>query len=302
MGKTFYFDWEMSLIKWLQTNLSSFVDFGEYFVKLGSELIPICVIAYVYLVYDKKIGRKIMINTIVGLCFACGLKNIFKRRRPYFDNDEIKCLIPVDSNYDVYDVSGQGYSFPSLHSFNVTCISFSLYKYLKKNYILILSILISFLVGLSRIITANHFPSDVIMGWIIGIVSIIVVDYLQEKIEKKKLYLSLSIFFLLFYIFCRSNDFYSSYGIMVGFFLADLYDDKYVKFENTKNYIRGLLRIIIAGIIFLIISGIIKLLLLSNLPMMFDYLFRTLRYGLSIFISLGIYPRIFKRNIFKFKK
>ena len=33
----------------------------------------------------------------------------------------------------------------------------------------------------------------------------------------------------------KSNDFFSSYGIIIGFFIADLFENKYVNFEKTDN-------------------------------------------------------------------
>lgn len=303
ISKTFYFNWEISLIKWLQTNLATIaVPFCNFFAVFGSEIVCVVAIMLVYLAYDKKIGRIVMLNTIIGMGFACAIKNIALRRRPYFDNNDVKCLVPVEKDADIYDIAAQGYSFPSLHSFNIVCISGSIYKYIRKNIILIISIIMSLCVGISRIISANHFPTDVLAGWAIGLISIYVISYLQAKCQKKKFYLVITILSLLCFFFCKSNDFYSTFGIMEGFFLADLYEEKYVKFENTKNIYRALLRVVGALITFASITEGIKLLVPKEFSLVIiDYIIRSLRYGLGTFITLGMYPKLFAKNIFKLK-
>ena len=306
IGNTFYLNWEIELIAKLQGAFSSIAPtFSKVFSAFGSEIVLVGIILYIYLAYDKKIGRKIMINTVIGLELGCAIKNVFQRRRPYMDTDKVKCLIPVDNSADVNDLIAQGFSFPSLHSFNITCITGSLYKYIKTRTLLVFAIAMSFFVGISRIVTANHFPTDVIAGWLLGIISIELVNFLQDKIEKRKLYIFLSIVMSFGFLFCKSNDFFSGYGIMIGFFIGDLIEEKYIKFENTKSIVKTIARIILAAALFLAFCEGSKLLVNETFQETLTlpaFIFRTFRYALGTFVACGISPMIYKYNILKINK
>lgn len=306
IGKVFAFSWEIPLIALFQRNMAGIAAvFSNIFAALGSEIVLVGIILFIYLAYDKSIGRKIMINTVVGLETCSAIKNVFQRRRPYMDTDEVKCLIPVDKSADVNDIYAQGFSFPSLHTFNITCITLSLYKYIKKNIYLIITIVISFLVGLSRIITANHYPTDVIAGWVLGILVVEAVNYLQDNLEKKKLYLLLTIVSLVGFLFCKSNDFFSAYGILTGFFVADLFENKYVNFENTKNIIRVFGRIILAAGLFLLFCEGLKMIVPKSFQestTLASFIFRSFRYAIGTFVACGVSPMVYKYNILEIKK
>lgn len=296
---SFYFDFEISLIKFLQTFSPSLaIILSKICNIIGGEIVVASFLLCFYLCFDKDLGRKVFINALSALVLGSELKNIVKRTRPYFVSDEVKCLIPVDASYDIYDLAGQGYSFPSLHTVNVVTIFGSLTRMYKKKSILIVTIIISFFVGLSRIITANHFPTDVLFGALIGIVVIFLFDYLQEKLEKKKLYLCLFLFFSLGFIFCKSIDYFSSFGVMSGFFVADLFDEKYVNFKNTRNAVKIILRLILAAISFLSISELLKLVFVDNGDFI-SFVLRWIRYFIATFVTGGLCPILYNKNIFK---
>lgn len=308
MGSVFQFDWEVLFMSWLQDlicNSQLLVYLFYIITQLGSAVLIVCVIAFLYLAYDKNIGRKIAINAIFGSVFNSLIKNIFLRIRPYVINDSVECLFAVEPGYDINDMSKQGYSFPSGHCTNISNVIVSFYRYLKDKRIIAYGSLIIFLVCLSRIIIGVHYPSDTIAGVIVGIVSVFVLDYLRGKFGKKVFYLIVLGFSLLGLFYCDSNDYYSSLGLLIGFTMGDLFEEKYVRFENTNNIKRMIVRTLLALVIFLGISSGLKPLLnhlLYDSSDMLIYLFRTFRYMLATFILIGIYPMIFKYNIFKFEE
>ncbi|MDO4940402.1 MAG: phosphatase PAP2 family protein [Erysipelotrichaceae bacterium] len=304
MGNVFYFQWEIALTKWMQYNANDLtILISKFFSVLGSEIVLTAIIMVVYLGIDKNLGRKIMINTTIALNFGCALKSVIRRLRPYFVTDEVKCLVPVDNSADMYDISAQGYSFPSLHSLNAICVTGSLYKFTKKNILLIFAIVFSMGIGLTRIVTANHFPTDVLTGWIIGIIALELIPILEKKLGKRKFYFAFMIIFLCCFIYCRAKDLYLSYGIMSGFFFSDLFEEKYVNFKETHNPIRIAVRLSFGVIIFLVLIEVFKLIIPSSIVSgsIVSYLFESLRYGLGVFATFGLYPLLFEKNILKFK-
>ena len=116
-GNTFYFESEVSLIEWIQSWLGTVgIAIASVFTILGEDLVCVAVIGFLYWCWDKELGKHVGLNLLYAVTLSGMIKNIVLRRRPYFDNEGIKCLKPVDSSADIYDISAQGYSFPSIHA------------------------------------------------------------------------------------------------------------------------------------------------------------------------------------------
>lgn len=305
IGNTFQFEWEVRLIEWCQAYLPPFIiEPLKYVSYLGDTIFLVGIIAFFYLCYDKKCGRRIIMNTVISLMFAGEIKNIFERRRPYFDNEGIQCLKVVEKDYDMYDIRKQGFSFPSMHSSNISTVSGTMYEYFKKKSLLIIAITISGIIGISRFVLGCHYPTDVLTGWALGILSVILFGKLQDKLSDRQLYAFIFAVGVVGFFFCESADFYSAYGIAIGFIICEIIDKKYIAFENTKNPVKMVLRLVLACGIFLAVSEGLKLpfpnevLEANNL---FAYIYRVFRYCAATFIGIGITPALYKYNILKLK-
>ena len=104
------------------------------------------------------------------------LKDLLKRQRP---------LVPVIAK-------AHGYSFPSGHTFS-SLVFFGMLAYLVhktiKNTLLRWTLisccfLFAFLVGFSRVYLKVHYPSDVIAGFCLGIIWLLLAKWLLIKTEK----------------------------------------------------------------------------------------------------------------------
>ncbi len=79
----------------------------------------------------------------------------------------------------------RSYSFPSGHAFG-TVIFYGLFAYLDIKYlahpwntlIAICLALTVFLIGVSRVYLGAHYPSDVVAGWFLGVVSLAIINSL----------------------------------------------------------------------------------------------------------------------------
>jgi membrane-associated phospholipid phosphatase len=100
----------------------------------------------------------------LGILLKFGLR----RRRP--------------NDIDIKTFGLQSYSFPSGHAFGPV-IFYGLIAYLDFNYLSSpLNIVITlgivfliFLIGISRVYLRIHYPSDVIVGWILGLIFLVVI-------------------------------------------------------------------------------------------------------------------------------
>lgn len=304
MGTTFQFDWEIVLISWCQNNFPSWlIEILKAVSNVGDTIFMFLLVVFLYLCFDKKLGKRVLINALVSLLFASEIKNLIKRRRPYFDND-VECLKIIDKKYGLYDLNGQGFSFPSMHSSNITTVMGTLYEYYRKNSLLLLSIIICLLVGVSRFALGCHYPTDVIVGWLVGILVSAIFGKFQDKVPIRKQYVFLIVLGLIGLPFCTSHDFYTTYGLLLGFVVCDVIDEKYTDFKNTKNILRMVIRSFVAVIPFLCITEGIKLIVPSYLleNIVIDNLVTVIRYFLGTIVGFGLTPFLYKYNILKIKE
>ena len=298
-GNTFFFPWEVSLIEWLQTNLSSsMIRLVSSFSMFGEELMLILIVGFVYWSYDKKLGKTIGLSGMMGLIFNTMIKNIAMRRRPYFDHEGIKFLRVVDPEANINDIASQGYSFPSAHSTSAASVYGSIANSLRKRWMTVIAVILSLLTGFSRIVVGAHYPTDVLVGWLLGIVTVAVISLLQRRIESTlKLYGILLLVAIPGIFFCRSTDYFSGLGLLIGFMGGTLLDDYCVNFENTRRPLWMVLRIIGGLVIFLVLNTALKM------PFSKEFLssgstaallVRCARYAIIAFVEFGVYPMLFR--------
>ena len=298
MGITFYFDWEVIFMEWLQNILGEAgATAGSIISYFGEEIVLIAVLSLVYWCFDKERGRILGLSICMGLVANPMIKNVFLRRRPYFDNPGIKCFKPVDPEADIYDISAQGFSFPSGHSTSAAIVYGGLATQYKDWVFKLIGIAVPILVALSRMAVGVHYPTDVLTGLLLGIAVLFGSTFLYRSVKRKWiLYLSVFVVSALGIIYCRSNDYYTALGVMGGFFAGDLFEEKYVKFENTKSPLKCFVRVVCGTSIFMCLNVLLKLPFSDEFlhsATMAAYLVRTVRYFVLTFTVVGLYPILF---------
>ena len=298
MGNIFYFDWELRLIELFQSADSPVINaLAQFFSLFGEELLLIVIIGYIYWCYDKETGKRVAMTFISAFLWGTLLKGGLMRRRPYMDNESIKCLRPAHADGDIMDVSAQGYSFPSIHAGMSASIFGSLAVGYKNTVWKIVGIVLPLCVGLSRLYVGVHYPTDVLAGWLIGAAALAIVSLLFKKIENKKI-----VFFIIFVtalpgiFYCRDAEYFTALGIITGFMAAFIFEEKYVAFENTRSILTSILRVAGGVIVFFIISTLIKLPFSKELRESAEvgaFALRTVRYAVAVFCAMGPYPMLF---------
>ena len=298
-GNTFFFPWEVSLMEWLQTHIGSAgISILSFFSMFGEELMLILIVGFVYWSYDKKLGRTVGLTSIMGFAWNTIAKNIALRRRPYFDHKNIKILRVVAPEADIYNIAAQGYSFPSGHSTNVATVFGSLALNLRKRWLTAAAIVIVLLTGISRVVVGAHYPTDVLAGWLLGLISVLVVHLLQKRIKNTFiLYGILLVTVIPGFFYCKSEDYFTAAGLLIGFMGGTLLEEKAVHFENTRKPVWMVLRLAGGVAVYFLLNTLLKL------PFSKEFLsggtiaallVRFARYAVIAFVAFGVYPMLFR--------
>ncbi len=150
--------WGISIILALQGE-PRLVGVMQFFTFLGSEGFFLFVMPAMYWCVDATMG----VRLAVVLIASNGLNGLFKIAfhlpRPYWVDLRVKALSSETS-----------YGIPSGHAMNATTICGFVAAQVRKWWAWVAAIVLILMISLSRLYLGVHFPTDVLAGWILGIV------------------------------------------------------------------------------------------------------------------------------------
>lgn len=307
-------EFEIEIIKWLQEHRSTFLDqIFKYITMFGEEMVIILILGFVYWSIKKETGKRLAVIIFISLGINSIMKVFIGRLRPFQADSSIVNLRPETS---------QSYSMPSGHTQSSSTLFFGLANIFKKRYLWGAAIIITILVGLSRMYIGVHYFTDVIVGGILGLLMVIFLDKWLQKIKNtSRIYLSLIIISLLVFIIMlilqltKVESGFSLYselesiskmlGTLFGFGIGVIFEEKYVRFKNHNHFSKNLIRFVIGiALIMLIRIGLksaFHLLVnpeelnISMLASVVAIIFDFIRYAFMVFIGLGVYPILIKK-------
>lgn len=129
---------------------------------------------------NKKDAFVFAFILISGVGLNQALKDTFQRARPTF--------LPLATE--------QSYSFPSGHTMNgfifYTCLSYFIFRRFKNKklgyFLIVCSAILVLLIGVSRVYLGVHFPTDVIAGYLGGILWFVIVLLFEKTVVFFKLF------------------------------------------------------------------------------------------------------------------
>ncbi len=293
-GNIWFLPFEVDFIVWLQsigkgTFLQTALLYLNNFLSiLGEETLLVLIMGLIYWGLDKKKGERIAVSLLAASVVNPLIKNVVKRLRPYQSTDKIELLRDVG-----------GYSFPSGHSSSSAVFYPSIaYNYREKNWkwLTALSVVIPCLVALSRNYLGAHFLTDVLCGLALGVLVLFAVEFILDRVSNKYyFYIGMIVFFAIGLFYCKTHDYFTSFGMVIGFVAGIAFEERYVKFANTKLWWRAAIRTLVGGGLYLALNALIKLIFggLFTEDSVGDLAFRVIRYAAITFVLIGVYPLLF---------
>lgn len=219
---------ELEFLKALQSISNPVLDFlFELVTMLAEDIFLIAVITFIFWNINKEAGKKIVYSLFVSICVNGGIKDIIRRPRPYQVSGEITGKRAATAT---------GFAFPSGHSQNISSTLFAFARWIKKRWFYIFAVVMSLLVGFSRLYLGVHFPTDVIVGLVLGAGISILFSFIHDKVKNHSLlYLVTFCAMLLFLFLENSEDFLKSLGLFGGLVAANPIEERFIKFDE-KNH------------------------------------------------------------------
>ena len=131
----------------------------------------------------------------------------------------------------------------------------------------------------------------------IGVLAVGFNVLLQKKVQKEWVRYAIMVALALPGLFwCRSRDYFSALGLLIGAAFAFPYEAKYIQFKDTRNVWAMILRTVGAFAVYYALNTLLKL------PFSKEFLdngtlaaglVRTARYAVVLFVALAVYPRVF---------
>ncbi len=168
--------WDFSVLYWVQEHIRTpFLDTVAAFLSEAFDggLLWIILCAGL-LIFRKTRCAGLMLMASMGLALLIGelgMKNIFCRLRPC--NLDTSVSLAVDAP--------NSYSFPSGHTGSSFAAATALFLWSKKWGIP--ALVLAALIGLSRVYLFVHFPTDVIVGALLGIACGLLAGFIFRKFE-----------------------------------------------------------------------------------------------------------------------
>lgn len=275
---------ELEILRHIQSIANPFFDFLFQLITMcGEQIVLISIISIIYWALDKKFGEYIAYSVLTSVLLNNAVKDIFKMKRP-IGEEGIRTL---------REKTATEYSFPSGHTQSSASFYGAMAIYLKKKAMYIIATIMIILIGFSRLYLGVHYPKDVIVGGILGVLTSLICYKLYNRFENKMLlYVITFIVFIPALTFAHSADFIKGMGTYLGFVIGMYIEKKYVNFSIEGSTTVKVIRVLLGILILLVLQVGLKAIFPS------ETIFSFIRYALISFVGIGIYPMIFKK--FKF--
>ena len=226
---------------------------------LGNEEFYLILLPLVYWCIDRGAGVSLGYLSLFSAWINSLVKHLFKIPRPGTLDSRVSALTEETSP-----------SFPSGHA-QGTLVNWGYLAYLlRRPAFWILTLFVILGVGLSRVVLGVHFPQDILGGWLIGLVVLLLYILLEKPVarwlsgQRTPIQVILAVGIPVLLIFLHPSDMDGLYpaegsitpmSALVGFGLGMIMERKWVRFRADGKWgqrvLRFLLGLILAAVFYL---------------------------------------------------
>ena len=290
--------WGMQLSQWIQSWSTDFLDlFWAAITLLGNENTYLVWVPLLYWSINKRWGQHLFFLVLLSSWLNEGLKNLFALPRPN----------PAIIQHKVEVV---GYGFPSNHAQTGAVVVWGyLAAQVRRWWFTLLAVIVILLIGFSRIYLGVHFTQDVLVGWLLGLLVLLVALRVEDPLVAWLSRLSLGgqvaiaiavpIVVLVTILPDTMGRYPSEFagtlsGVFLGAGLGSILEPRTVNFRTEGSVVQRVLRyvvgMLVVGILYLGGAAIPDL-----SPWLLDVMVRVLRYALVSLTAFWIAPWLFVR-------
>ncbi len=166
------FNTGLQIIHWLQSLGSWLTPIMQLFTFLGGPQFYLIMAPIFLWCFDPKLGIRLALYLGITESLVSSLKMVFHGPRPYWYSRDVKVLASAETNFGA----------PSGHAQDGVVVWGALANRIKRRLAWILAIILIFMIGISRIYLAVHFPHDVLLGWAFGIIILVLLLRLEKPV------------------------------------------------------------------------------------------------------------------------
>ncbi|HQP48078.1 MAG TPA: phosphatase PAP2 family protein [Spirochaetota bacterium] len=164
--------WGIDIIIIIQKIRTPFFDSMFTFISsLGTQMFYMLIIPVLYWCFDRRTALRIVILIFISSWLNSVTKDFISHPRPY----------NIDATVKVGHTGGPG--IPSGHAQQSLVLWAYLAVWIKKPLFTIFAVLLVLAIALSRLYLGVHFPTDILGGWILGIILLVASWRLFDRIE-----------------------------------------------------------------------------------------------------------------------
>jgi len=150
----------IQFIKSLQTMSPTLDGVMNAFTFLGRFEFYLILIPFIYWVVSPKLGFRVLLVLLTSDFLGLTFKQLLHQPRPYWVGDVQ--VLGTETSYGI----------PSTHASDSLVVWGYLAYRLNKTWLWVVTFLMVMMISLSRVYLGVHFPTDVIGGWLVGLVAI----------------------------------------------------------------------------------------------------------------------------------
>lgn len=284
--------------------------FLQFFTFLGEDEGYILIITFIYIVYDKQLAIRLAFIVLITMAFNHLLKMLIGNPRPFVKDGSFMRNWMISPEYA--NELATEFSTPSGHAMSAFTFYGYLHQVFKNIYFKIGVVSTILFIGISRPYLGVHYIEDIALGWLIGLMIVVLVmkhsktiaKFWQRLNLKKKLGYTVgsSVFLWLATLLINDMDvsslpmpFIGHLGFILGVMIGHHLEGKHLNFNPksknlTSKMVRWLLTVMMVMAPLIFLDEIALNWFKQSIP---THLLHYVCYTLSGFLGIYVAPALF---------